>query len=176
MTDLYTDRLPSQIGTLFIAATDTALCAVVFPEGEAKIRAKLEKQLGAVRWREMRDPLGATTRLSAYFQGELDALTSLPVAALGTPFQHLVWNELRRIPIGATTSYGAIAQRIGSPTASRAVGMANGRNPVSIVVPCHRVIGANATLTGYAGGLDRKEWLLAHERKHESILTLRVPK
>lgn len=85
------------------------------------------------------------------------------VASLGTPFQQRVWQELRKIPCGTTITYGELAARLGSPTASRAVGMANGSNPVSIVVPCHRVIGANAALTGYTGGVQRKAWLLAHE-------------
>ncbi len=101
--------------------------------------------------------------LEAYFDGELDALDALDVAKPGTPFQREVWAELRRIPCGQTISYAELAQRIGRPKAVRAVGMANGANPISIVVPCHRVIGANGTLTGYGGGLDNKRWLLVHE-------------
>ena len=101
-------------------------------------------------------------QLQAYFAGspvEFD----VPLSLLGTDFQQRVWNELREIPLGETISYGELARRLGAPGASRAVGLANGRNPVSIVVPCHRVIGANGRLTGYGGGLQRKAWLLRHE-------------
>ena len=105
----------------------------------------------------------AKHQLCAYFAGQQTAF-DLPLAAHGTPFQKRVWAELTLIPYGATISYGALARRIGSPNASRAVGLANGRNPISIVVPCHRVIGANGALVGYGGGLSRKETLLALER------------
>jgi methylated-DNA-[protein]-cysteine S-methyltransferase len=101
----------------------------------------------------------------AYFSGELTAIDTLPVATGGTEFQRLVWSELRRIPCGASISYSELARRIGRPAAVRAVGLANGANPIGIVVPCHRVIGANGTLTGYGGGIERKRWLLAHERE-----------
>ncbi|MFI5458369.1 MAG: methylated-DNA--[protein]-cysteine S-methyltransferase [Isosphaerales bacterium] len=103
-------------------------------------------------------------QLRAFFAGELRTF-ELPLRMAGTPFQRLVWEGLLGIPFGATLSYAELARRIGRPGASRAVGAANGRNPISIVVPCHRVIGANGTLTGYGGGLDRKEWLLRHEAK-----------
>ena len=106
-----------------------------------------------------------------------NALADLPTAANGTVFQRTVWDALRRIPVGKTISYGDLAIQIGRPTATRAVGLANGANPIAIVVPCHRVIGANASLTGYGGGLERKRWLLAHESaypasRHESQLGL----
>jgi methylated-DNA-[protein]-cysteine S-methyltransferase len=104
-----------------------------------------------------------------YFDGELGALDGLAVRTGGTAFQRSVWAELRRIPVATTISYGQLAGRIGRPSASRAVGMANGANPVAIVVPCHRVIGANAKLTGYGGGLHRKAWLIAHERRHAGL-------
>lgn len=107
----------------------------------------------------------AAQQLDAYWSGELFDF-DLPLAATGTPFQHKVWAALRTIPYGKTASYGDIARKIGSPTASRAVGAANGRNPIAIVVPCHRVIGANGTLTGYAGGLDMKRQLLSHEARY----------
>jgi methylated-DNA-[protein]-cysteine S-methyltransferase len=106
----------------------------------------------------------AAQQLDAYWAGELFDF-DLPLAPGGTPFQNKVWGALRTIPYGKTASYGDIAKKIGSPTASRAVGAANGRNPIAIVVPCHRVIGANGTLTGYAGGLDMKRQLLAHETR-----------
>ena len=110
---------------------------------------------------------GAFTRareqLDAYFAGELERF-DLPLAPQGTEFQRRVWDELRQIPYGQTTSYSALAAKIERPDACRAVGLANGRNPISIVIPCHRVIGASGALTGYGGGIERKRWLLAHER------------
>lgn len=102
-------------------------------------------------------------QLTAYFAGTLTAF-DLPIQMQGTVFQQRVWESLKTIPYGATMSYGELAQQIRQPKASRAVGLANGRNPVSIVVPCHRVIGANGKLTGYGGGIERKQWLLNHER------------
>jgi methylated-DNA-[protein]-cysteine S-methyltransferase len=111
----------------------------------------------------------ARQQLQAYFAGELLDF-DLPLAAAGTEFQLKVWKKLRGIPYGKTASYWDVAQAIGKPTATRAVGAANGRNPISIIVPCHRVIGKNGTLTGYGGGLDRKQWLLQHE---EAVLARR---
>ena len=111
------------------------------------------------------DPNGLTTAISNYFEGNLSAIDTLPVETGGTPFQQEVWRALRTIPCGTTTSYGKLAENIGRPTAVRAVGLANGANPVSVVVPCHRVIGANGSLTGYGGGIERKRWLLDHERR-----------
>jgi methylated-DNA-[protein]-cysteine S-methyltransferase len=105
----------------------------------------------------------ATSRIRDYFSGDHHAIDSIPVNAGGTPFQQQVWHALRAIPSGTTMTYGALALQLGRPTASRAVGAANGANPIGIVVPCHRVIGANTSLTGYARGLERKTWLLRHE-------------
>ena len=101
--------------------------------------------------------------LAAYFEGELSSIEALPVATGGTDFQRSVWAALRAIPAGETRSYSALATSVGRPAAVRAVGLANGANPIGIVVPCHRVIGKDASLTGYGGGLERKRWLLAHE-------------
>lgn len=116
------------------------------------------------------DPAGAPSvarrALEAYFEGEVAAIESIRTLARGTDFQRLVWSALREIPCGSTLSYGALAARIGKPAAVRAVGAANGANPIPVVVPCHRVIGADASLTGFGGGLERKRWLLAHERRH----------
>jgi methylated-DNA-[protein]-cysteine S-methyltransferase len=103
--------------------------------------------------------------LAAYFDGDLAAVADLPIATNGSDFQRTVWDALRRIPAGHSISYGTLAARIGRPTAARAVGLANGANPIAIVVPCHRVIGSDASLTGYGGGLPRKRWLLVHEQK-----------
>ena len=98
-----------------------------------------------------------------YFKGEIGVLADLPVATTGTPFQNSVWQALRKIKDGTTIYYAELARRIGKPRAVRAAGLANGQNPISIVVPCHRVIGSNGSLTGYGGGLERKQWLLEHE-------------
>jgi len=105
---------------------------------------------------------GVRDQLKAYFSGRLEAF-EISCSPVGTPFQHRVWDALRAIPYGAQWTYGALASLLGKPTASRAVGLANGKNPLSIIVPCHRVIGANGMLTGYAGGLELKRWLLDHE-------------
>ncbi|GGX22110.1 methylated-DNA--[protein]-cysteine S-methyltransferase [Streptomyces noursei] len=114
-------------------------------------------------------PFAATiAQLRAYFRGELTTF-DLPLALHGTPFQRRVWAALRTIPYGETLSYGQLAERLGNPTASRAVGLANGRNPIGIIVPCHRVVGANGSLTGYGGGLDRKRRLLDFERTTDGL-------
>jgi methylated-DNA-[protein]-cysteine S-methyltransferase len=118
---------------------------------------------GDVEVRAGSERLGVREALERYFAGDLSALDALPTQTHGTPFQREVWAALRTIPPGTTLSYGALARRLGKPNAMRAVGLANGANPIGIVVPCHRVIGANGTLTGYGGGLPRKRWLLAHE-------------
>jgi methylated-DNA-[protein]-cysteine S-methyltransferase len=110
------------------------------------------------------DPSGIADALRRYFEGELHALDDVPVRFdAGTPFQQEVWHALRTIPVGETISYAELARRVGRPTGFRAVGSANGRNPIAVVVPCHRVIAADGTLGGYSGGLDNKRWLLAHE-------------
>ena len=117
--------------------------------------------------REAGKESAAKRALLAYFSGRLDAIERLRVATSGSEFQNQVWTALRQIPTGNTLSYGALAKKIGRPAAVRAVGLANGSNPIAIIVPCHRVIGANASLTGYAGGLERKRWLLQHEASAE---------
>jgi methylated-DNA-[protein]-cysteine S-methyltransferase len=109
---------------------------------------------------------GLRETMDRYFAGDTEAIDDIPVQTSGTPFQRSVWKELRKIPSGAVVSYGKLAGKIARPTAVRAVGLANGSNPISIVVPCHRVIGSDGSLTGYGGGLERKRWLLEHERKH----------
>ena len=116
--------------------------------------------------RPAKDPFGLKTALKAYFAGDVFVLDRLPVAFAGTPFQVKVWKALRTIPCGSTLSYGGLARQIREPKAVRAVGLANGANPVGVVVPCHRVIGSDGSLTGYGGGLPRKKWLLAHEARH----------
>ena len=149
-------RYSSPIGVWLLVSDGEALTGV-FPESH---RAVPEVTAG---WR--RDDAyfaGVRDQFAAYFAGRLMDF-SVPLAAKGTPFQRRVWGALREIPLGATTSYGALAAHLGAPTASRAVGAANGKNPISLIVPCHRVVGASGLLTGYAGGLELKQWLLDHE-------------
>ncbi len=160
------ERVNTPIGRMLIVSDDEGcLRAVDWEDHEQRMQQLLRRYSGATPFglREVSRPSAARRALEAYFGGDLDAVAGLPTVANGTDFQRIVWQALRRIPSGHTVSYGALASRIGRPTASRAVGLANGANPISIVVPCHRVIGANAALTGYGGGLERKRWLLAHE-------------
>lgn len=158
METMYRAKVDSPIGDILIAGDDDAIAMLGRIDG---------KKYDSDEWVRI-DRFGAikeaAQQLDAYWSGELFDF-DLPLAASGTPFQHKVWSALRKIPYGKTVSYGTIARRIGSPTASRAVGAANGRNPIAIVVPCHRVIGASGKLTGYAGGLDMKEALLQHEAR-----------
>ena len=160
------ERIASPIGTLLLATEGEVLRALDFDDYELRMRALLETHYGAVDLVEADAPGPLGGRLRAYFEGDGDALAAVAVATQGTPFQRDVWAALRAIPFGATLSYGALAARLGRAGASRAVGLANGRNPIAIVVPCHRVIGADGSLTGFGGGLHRKRWLLAHEARH----------
>jgi methylated-DNA-[protein]-cysteine S-methyltransferase len=159
------DRLATPLGPLLIVADDSGrLCFIDFEDDEDRIRRLIPRYYGvAASLANAPPPAHLRDSLAAYFAGDLHAIDSIPVATPGTPFQQRVWAELRKIPAGRTISYGTLAHRIGSPAAVRAVGLANGANPIAIVVPCHRVIGAGGSLTGYGGGLWRKRWLLAHE-------------
>ena len=139
------------------------LRALDFEDFEARMRKLLARHYGEVSLQPARNPGGASRAVDDYFAGDFKALDAFPVADNGTAFQRLIWRQLRDIPAGSTSSYGALAARIGKPSASRAVGLANGANPISIAVPCHRLVGADGSLTGYAGGLARKRWLLLHE-------------
>ena len=134
------------------------LRAVDWDDHEPRMQELLRRHYGAsgVQLREVSPPSEAAWALLAYFDGNLDAIAELPTATNGTEFQRTVWSALRRIPAGRTVSYGTVAAQIGHPEAVRAVGLANGANPIAIVVRCHRVIGADASLTGYGGGLYRK--------------------
>jgi methylated-DNA-[protein]-cysteine S-methyltransferase len=160
---LLIDRIESPLGTMILVADDVSLCALDFEGYEARMMGLLQKRYVSVELVELIDPHGFSSKIRAYLAGDYGSLADLPVNAGGTNFQRLVWQGLRSIPVGTTLSYGKLAAQLGKPTAARAVGMANSLNPVAIVVPCHRVIGAKAKLTGYAGGLDRKQWLLKHE-------------
>ena len=163
------DRVASPIGLILLASDDEgALRALDFEDYDARMQTLLRRHYGVVELRDGAAPIEARRALEAYFGGDIEALAVVGVATGGSPFQREVWAALRQIPAGATTSYGELATRLGRPGASRAVGLANGANPIGIVVPCHRVIGANGALTGYGGGLPRKRWLLDHEHRHAS--------
>jgi methylated-DNA-[protein]-cysteine S-methyltransferase len=161
--DLAFDQVRSPIGTIMLVANDGALCALDFEDCRARMMGLLAHRFGTVRLTRATNPGGFTSRVEAYLDGTLDALDGIPVDTGGTAFQRRVWSRLRAITCGTTLSYGELATSIGRPKAIRAVGATNGRNPVALVVPCHRVIGADGSLTGYAGGLERKRWLLRHE-------------
>lgn len=161
--NLQMDRIQSPIGDVVLISDGKNLCAVEFAEGRNRLNPYLRKRFGAFTFHLVDDPQGFSNLFRAYFAGEIQALDKIPVETDGSEFQRRVWMALREIPSGCTTSYGELAKRIGKPGASRAVGLANGMNPVPIVLPCHRVIGADASLTGYGGGLERKRWLLEHE-------------
>jgi methylated-DNA-[protein]-cysteine S-methyltransferase len=165
---LLVDVVPTPIGSMTIAADrDANLRVALFTEEQAVLMRQLELHYGkgGFTLQKAVNPCGLTATISRYFAGELEAIEKIPVATGGTPFQREVWHELRNIPCGATTSYGELARRIGRPAAVRAVGPPNGDNPVAVVVPCHRVIGSNGSLTGYGGGIERKRWLLDHEMR-----------
>jgi len=156
-------QIESPLGPLLLAADEAGLREIVFVNGRHPGKPKSS-------WKQNRAPLDEVIRqLQAYFAGELENF-NLQLAPEGTPFQLGVWRSLCNIPYGRTISYGELAGRIGNPKASRAVGLANGSNPIPIVIPCHRVIGSNGKLTGYGGGLPIKEKLLALERRQLRLL------
>jgi methylated-DNA-[protein]-cysteine S-methyltransferase len=159
---LLIDQIEAPIGALTVAQRGLRTCLLHFGADGPAIDDILE------RWypgepRARRPVADVRAALSRYFAGEITAIDDIPVELNGTDFQKRVWQGLRRIPAGSTLSYAGLARRIGEPAAVRAVGAANGANPVALVVPCHRVIGSDGTLTGYGGGLERKRWLLVHE-------------
>ena len=170
--NLLIDRTDTPIGGFFIVADRCGnLRATAWTDHEDGMLRELGQHYGEAGFalEPARDPSGLTTAIAAYFAGELGAIDSLAVETAGTPFQRQVWDALRTVPCGTTTSYAAIAKQIGRPAAVRAVGLANGSNPIGVVVPCHRVIGSDGSLTGYGGGLERKRWLLKHEAAHRQL-------
>jgi len=177
MTERHTffiDRMHTPLGTAIVIADAAGALRMHFWEDpEETWRKELHRRYAEFELVARHDPFGHIAALERYYRGEINALDSVAVAFNGTPFQTKVWNGLRTIPAGTTLSYGALAQRISRPKAVRAVGLANGRNPIGVVVPCHRVIGSDGSLTGYGGGLPRKRWLLAHEARH-SVFRLEV--
>lgn len=164
-TPLLQHRIETPIGSALLVTNENGvLRAFDYLDYEARMHKLLRVHYSAVELRTAPAPTSLADCIEAYFAGALTALDDIVCESSGTPFQRRVWKALRAIPAGATTTYGALARSMDMPNASRAVGLANGANPIAIVVPCHRVIGANGALTGYAGGLHRKQWLLQHER------------
>jgi methylated-DNA-[protein]-cysteine S-methyltransferase len=160
---LETAEVRSPCGIWSLAASPQGLVLLHFTADWDEVGRALHRRFGTVSFADAEDPREAVSRLHAYFGGDLRALEGIPVDTGGTPFQQEVWAALRRIPAGRTSCYSELAARIGRPSATRAVGAANGANPVAVVIPCHRVIGRDGSLTGYGGGLERKAWLLRHE-------------
>jgi methylated-DNA-[protein]-cysteine S-methyltransferase len=158
------DRLETPIGvTLLVTDGNGILRALDWDDYEPRMRELLRLQYGDVVLRDARSPQDIRAALSGYFKGDLATLNTIKWRVAGTPFQRKVWTALPTILPGTTMSYGALAAQLGMPKAVRAVGHANGSNPISVVVPCHRLIGANGSLVKYGGGLERKRWLLEHE-------------
>ena len=161
------DVVDTPIGPLALVVDEKGAMHLLSFDGESdRWRRQFAQRHPDAKLVARRDPFGHATALKAYFAGDMQALDGIAVVFGGTPFQNKVWKQLRRIPVGQTMSYGSLARKIGEPKAMRAVGLANGSNPVVVVVPCHRVIGSDGSLTGFGGGLPRKKWLLEHEAKH----------
>ena len=154
----YFSELDSPVGNLLLLGDGQALSGLYMHEQRHRPPLPAGAERNDRMFRDVRE------QLKAYFAGKLQEF-DVSLAGEGSPFQRTVWKALRKIPFGATESYGGLARSIGNPAASRAVGLANGKNPIGIIVPCHRVVGANGSLTGYGGGLERKRWLLEHERR-----------
>ncbi|HEX4339295.1 MAG TPA: methylated-DNA--[protein]-cysteine S-methyltransferase [Polyangiaceae bacterium] len=173
--DRYTiDRISTPIGVgLFITDARWALAAYDWTDFEERLMRLFRRGAGpGAVLTSARSDGAVRTLLERYFAGDVHAIDAVKCAVPGgTPFQRKVWDALREIPVGTRTTYGKLAVRIGAPKAFRAVGLANNRNPIALVVPCHRVVGADGSLTGYAGGLDRKQWLLDHETRHARSAT-----
>jgi methylated-DNA-[protein]-cysteine S-methyltransferase len=158
------DRIPSPVGEILLVFDGDVLRALDFHDYETRMQRLLSLHYGAAVLQPASAPKALRAPLDRYFDGDYRAIDAVKTATSGTEFQRTVWAALRDIPPGETLNYGKLAARIGRPNASRAVGAANGANPIAIVIPCHRVIGASSALTGYGGGLPRKAWLLDHER------------
>jgi len=158
------DRVATPVGeVLLVTDGGGAVRALDFADYEERMMRLLSRHAPGAVLTGGRAPETVRRAVEAYFGGDVGALDGVEVKTGGTDFQRAVWTALRAIPAGETRTYGQLAAAIGSPKAVRAAGLANGQNPIAVIVPCHRVIGANGTLTGYAGGLERKQWLLAHE-------------
>jgi len=158
--------LETPVGPFVALHRDGRLLFADFRKSRAEHEAKLRRRFGRIEIVDETRPGDVMKALRRYLKGDVTAIDALATDTIGTPFQEMVWMALRKIPAGQTMSYAELAAKIGRPSAIRAVARANALNPVGVIVPCHRVIGSNGKLTGYASGLNRKAWLLAHERKH----------
>ena len=163
MTVFETTEIQTPIGGFILVAHDRRVCAFSFADRWERVQRWVQRRFPGAEFRRTALP-EFVQPLEQYFAGDMSALARIAVDPGGTAFQHLVWTALQTIPPGQTMSYGELARAIGAPAAVRAVGLANGANPIAVIIPCHRVIGANGTLVGYGGGLERKRWLLVHER------------
>ena len=161
---LISELIDTPIGRLRVVERDGRVCASAFEEFWPKVETRLRRRLGDIDLRP--GSVRSRSAIDRYFHGDIDALNDVDVDATGSGFQGSVWRSLRSIRGGAPISYAELAARIGSPNAVRAVGNANGANPVCVVVPCHRVVRSDGSIGGYGGGVERKEWLLEHERRH----------
>jgi methylated-DNA-[protein]-cysteine S-methyltransferase len=161
--ELQLDYIDSPIGTILIIVDGEQMCSLDFADYEQRMMTLLLRRYGPIHLTLTIDPCGFSNCIRDYFAGNYRCLDSIPVSTGGTVFQQQVWSMLRTIPPGTTINYGEIAAKLGKPSAYRAVGGANALNPIPIVLPCHRVVGADASLTGYGGGIERKHWLLQHE-------------
>ncbi|MEO6917531.1 MAG: methylated-DNA--[protein]-cysteine S-methyltransferase [Collimonas sp.] len=175
--NLFLHRIASPIGIiLLVTDSQDRVRALDFDDYEARMRTLLGTHYGHYTLSDAASPSSAEPALQRYFNGELDALKDVAVATNGTGFQQRVWSALRKIPPARMTTYGKLALQMGEQNGARAVGSANATNPIAIIVPCHRVVGADGKLTGFAGGLERKAWLLGHERAEAGDPeTLRLP-
>jgi len=160
----FLDRLKTPIGiALLVSDANGVLRALDWEDYESRMRELLRRHYGAVELTAAKSPAATRTALAGYFRGDIGLLKTIKWRVAGTPFQRKVWSALAKIPAGTTMTYGALAAKLDAPKAMRAVGHANGANPISVVVPCHRLIGASGSLVKYGGGLERKRWLLKHE-------------
>ena len=163
MSAILSSRIETRIGPMALLAREGVLLLLEFDDGNDRIEREMARRFGGEIHQPTDDPFGLSSRVRTYFTGEFPAIENIATDGGGSEFEERVWAELTRIPCGETCSYGDIARKLGDPGLSRAVGIANARNPIAIVVPCHRVIGSDGSLTGYGGGLPRKRWLLDHE-------------
>jgi methylated-DNA-[protein]-cysteine S-methyltransferase len=158
-----THRIPTPIGDMILVARDGILHLLEFEDASGRVERELKSRFKNYEMQYTENPFGLSHIMHDYFSGNIHAIDTILTDGGGTTFEKKVWAELRKIPTGSTVSYGSIARKLGDIKMSRAVGTANGRNPIAIVIPCHRVIGADGSMTGYGGGIARKEWLLRHE-------------
>lgn len=158
-----TDKIQTPIGDMILVARDGVLLLLEFEDATGRMEREMKLRFKGHELQHTENPFCLSQIMQDYFAGNISAIDNILTDGGGTSFEKQVWAELRKIPSGSTVSYGSIARKLGDINMSRAVGTANGRNPIAIVVPCHRVIGADGSMTGYGGGIARKEWLLRHE-------------